>query len=47
MYALVFGLDASTINLGNAEQARGSEIAKQAKDLTAHTLPQQIFGIIA
>ncbi|HHX0120722.1 TPA: L-cystine transporter [Staphylococcus aureus] len=46
MYALVFGLDASTINLGNAEQARGSEIAKQAKDLTAHTLPQQILELL-
>lgn len=45
-YALVFGLDASTINLGNAEQARGSEIAKQAKDLTAHTLPQQILELL-
>ncbi|HDJ6203621.1 TPA: L-cystine transporter [Staphylococcus aureus] len=45
VYALVFGLDASTINLGNAEQARGSEIAKQAKDLTAHTLPQQILEL--
>ncbi|WP_448513236.1 L-cystine transporter [Staphylococcus aureus] len=43
---LVFGLDASTINLGNAEQARGSEIAKQAKDLTAHTLPQQILELL-
>ncbi len=28
----VSGYDASTINLGNAEQARGSEIAKQAKE---------------
>ncbi|HDI8092574.1 TPA: L-cystine transporter [Staphylococcus aureus] len=46
VYALVFGLDASTINLGNAEQARGSEIAKQAKDLTAHTLPQQILEVL-
>ncbi|HHC7407483.1 TPA: L-cystine transporter [Staphylococcus aureus] len=46
VYALVFGLDASTINLGNAEQARGSEIAKQAKDLTAHTLPQQIMELL-
>ncbi|HFQ1519614.1 TPA: L-cystine transporter [Staphylococcus aureus] len=46
MYALMFGLDASTINLGNAEQARGSEIAKQAKDLTAHTLPQQILELL-
>ncbi|HHO6654057.1 TPA: L-cystine transporter [Staphylococcus aureus] len=46
VYALVFGLDASTINLGNAEQARGSEIAKQAKDLTAHTLPQQILKLL-
>ncbi|CXT91790.1 L-cystine transporter [Staphylococcus aureus] len=46
VYALVFGLDASTINLGNAEQARGSEIAKQAKDLTAHTLPQQISELL-
>ncbi|HCY0982744.1 TPA: L-cystine transporter [Staphylococcus aureus] len=46
VYALVFGLDASTINLGNAEQARGSEIAKQAKDLTAHTLPQQILELL-
>ncbi|WP_340579989.1 L-cystine transporter [Staphylococcus aureus] len=46
VYTLVFGLDASTINLGNAEQARGSEIAKQAKDLTAHTLPQQILELL-
>ncbi|HDT6231982.1 TPA: L-cystine transporter [Staphylococcus aureus] len=46
VYALVFGLDASTINLGNAEQARGSEIAKQAKDLTTHTLPQQILELL-
>lgn len=46
VYALVFGLDASTINLGNAAQARGSEIAKQAKDLTAHTLPQQILELL-
>ncbi|WP_214306833.1 L-cystine transporter [Staphylococcus aureus] len=46
VYALVFGLDASTINLGNAEQARGSEIAKQAKDSTAHTLPQQILELL-
>ncbi|HIH1300912.1 TPA: L-cystine transporter [Staphylococcus aureus] len=46
VYVLVFGLDASTINLGNAEQARGSEIAKQAKDLTAHTLPQQILELL-
>ncbi|HGO3404111.1 TPA: L-cystine transporter [Staphylococcus aureus] len=46
VYALVFGLDASTINLGNAEQARGSEIAKQAKNLTAHTLPQQILELL-
>ncbi|HDE7225390.1 TPA: L-cystine transporter [Staphylococcus aureus] len=46
VYALVFGLDASSINLGNAEQARGSEIAKQAKDLTAHTLPQQILELL-
>lgn len=47
VYALMFGLDASTINLGNAEQARGSEIAKQAKDLTAHTLPQQILELLS
>ncbi|WP_460997067.1 cation:dicarboxylate symporter family transporter, partial [Staphylococcus aureus] len=40
VYALVFGLYASTINLGNAAQARGSVIAKQAKALTAHTFPQ-------
>lgn len=46
VYALMFGLEASTINLGNAEQARGSEIAKQAKDLTAHTLPQQILELL-
>ncbi|MCQ1503135.1 L-cystine transporter [Staphylococcus aureus] len=46
VYVLMFGLDASTINLGNAEQARGSEIAKQAKDLTAHTLPQQILELL-
>mgnify|MGYP001669289272 CR=1 FL=1 len=43
IYALIFGLDASSIDLGNAEHSRGSEISKQAKDLTANTLPQQIL----
>ncbi|PTI80154.1 L-cystine transporter [Staphylococcus succinus] len=44
--ALVFGLDASTIDLGNAESSRGSEIASQAKDMSANTLPQQILELL-
>ena len=44
--ALVFGLDASTIDLGSAESSRGSEIASQAKDMTANTLPQQILELL-
>ncbi|MBO1199313.1 L-cystine transporter [Staphylococcus simiae] len=46
LYALVFGLDASTIDLGSAEHSRGSEIAKEAKNLTASTLPQQILELL-
>ena len=30
-YAIVFGLDASSIDLGSAENSRGSEISSQAK----------------
>ncbi|OEL01217.1 sodium:dicarboxylate symporter [Staphylococcus succinus] len=44
--ALIFGLDASTIDLGNAESSRGSEIASQAKDMSANTLPQQILELL-
>lgn len=44
--ALIFGLDASTIDLGNAESSRGSEIASQAKNMTAQTLPQQILELL-
>ncbi|MBG3870287.1 L-cystine transporter [Staphylococcus haemolyticus] len=45
-YAIVFGLDASIIDLGSAENSRGSEISSQAKDLTANTLPQQILELL-
>ncbi len=44
--ALVFGLDASSIDLGNAEHSRGTEIAQKAKDMTASTLPQQILELL-
>lgn len=44
--ALAFGLDASSIDLGGAESSRGSEIASQAKDMTANTLPQQILQLL-
>ena len=30
-YALLFDLDASSIDLGSAEHSRGSEITKEAK----------------
>ena len=43
-YAIVFGLDASSIDLGSAEHARGNEISSEAK-LTANTLPQQILEL--
>ena len=46
IYALIFGLDASSIDLGSAEHSRGSEISKQAKDLTTNTLPQQILELL-
>ncbi|MGA4514158.1 L-cystine transporter [Staphylococcus caledonicus] len=45
-YAIVFGLDASSIDLGSAENSRGSEISSQAKDLTSNTLPQQILELL-
>ena len=45
-YAIVFGLDASSIDLGSAENSRGSEISSQAKDLTANKLPQQILELL-
>ncbi|MCE5090778.1 L-cystine transporter [Staphylococcus devriesei] len=45
-YAIVFGLDASSIDLGSAESSRGSEISSKAKDLTANTLPQQILELL-
>lgn len=45
-YAIVFGLDASSIDLGSVENSRGSEISSQAKDLTANTLPQQILELL-
>ncbi|MCE7785608.1 L-cystine transporter [Staphylococcus xylosus] len=44
--ALAFGLDASSIDLGGAESSRGSELASQAKDMTANTLPQQILQLL-
>ncbi|MCJ1662935.1 L-cystine transporter [Staphylococcus sp. NRL 16/872] len=45
-YAIVFGLDASSIDLGSAEHARGTEISDKAKDITANTLPQQILELL-
>ncbi|EKU48208.1 L-cystine transporter [Staphylococcus massiliensis] len=44
--AILFGLDASTIDLGQAENARGSEIEGKAKDMTASSLPQQILALL-
>lgn len=46
IYAMLFGLDASSIDLGQAEQARGSEITSQAKEMTATTLPAQILELL-
>ena len=45
-YAIVFGLDASSIDLGSAEHARGNEISSEAKQLTTNTLPQQILELL-
>lgn len=45
-YAIVFSLDASSIDLGSAEHARGNEISSEAKQLTANTLPQQILELL-
>ena len=45
-YAIVFGRDASSIDLGSAEHARGNEISSEAKQLTANTLPQQILELL-
>ena len=45
-YAIVFGLDSSSIDLGSAEHARGNEISSEAKQLTANTLPQQILELL-
>ena len=45
IFMFLIGLDASSIDLGSAEHSRGTEISKQAKDLTANTLPQQILEV--
>ena len=45
-YAIVFSLDALSIDLGSAEHARGNEISSEAKQLTANTLPQQILELL-
>lgn len=44
--ALIFSLDASSIDLGSAESSRGNELASQAKGMTANTLPQQILELL-
>ena len=44
--ALIFGLDASSIDLGSAESSRGNELASQAKGMAANTLPQQILELL-
>lgn len=44
--ALVFHLDASSIDLGGAVSSKGSEITDQAKDMSAKTLPQQILELL-
>lgn len=46
VYAMLFGLDASSIDLGQAENARSSEITSQAKEMTATTLPTQILELL-
>ncbi|REH76634.1 L-cystine transporter [Staphylococcus felis] len=46
VYALIFGLDASSIDLGQAENARSSEIANTAREMTATTLPAQILELL-
>lgn len=46
VFALLFGLDASSIDLGQAENARSSEITNQAKEMTATTLPAQILELL-
>ncbi|WP_214518177.1 L-cystine transporter [Staphylococcus pseudintermedius] len=46
IYALAFNLDASSIDLGQAENARSAEIADKAKGLTATTLPTQILELL-
>ena len=44
--SLLFGLDASSIHIGQEEQSRSAEIASQAKEMTANTLPQQILELL-
>lgn len=46
VYALIFGLDASSIDLGQAENARSTEIANTAEEMTATTLPAQILELL-
>ncbi|REB90620.1 L-cystine transporter, partial [Staphylococcus pseudintermedius] len=46
IYALAFNLDASSIDLVQAENARSAEIADKAKVLTATTLLTQILYLL-
>ncbi|QLK86898.1 L-cystine transporter [Staphylococcus sp. 17KM0847] len=46
VYAMLFGLDASSIDLGQAENARSAEITDTAKEMTATSLPAQILELL-
>ena len=46
IYAMLFGLDASGIDLGSAEHSRGTEISKQAKEPYSQYLATTNFRTI-
>ncbi|RIN87094.1 L-cystine transporter [Mammaliicoccus sciuri] len=46
IYAMLFNLDASQLDLGSVENSRGQEIEQTSKDMAANNLPSQILELL-
>src|SRR5699024_4635248 len=44
--ALIFNLDASSLNLGEAENERASSLETSAQEVEGQTLPQQLVSLL-
>lgn len=46
IYAMIFNLDASQIDMGDVENSRGQEIQQTSDDMEANNLPSQIIELL-